>query len=86
LLQKRFTVDFLTKEIKDNEGEVPQYYVEHNREAIISPQVFDWVQEEIKRHQEGKKRYSGVWGIDVLNQNQVRNVRRVVRIQSVALQ
>ena len=60
LLQKRFTVNFLTKETKDNEGEVPQYYVEHNHEAIISPQIFDWVQEEIKRRREGKKRYSGV--------------------------
>jgi site-specific DNA recombinase len=60
LLQKRFTVNFLTKETKDNEGEVPQYYVEHNHEAIISPRVFDWVQEEIRRRREGKKRYSGV--------------------------
>lgn len=60
LLQKRFTVNFLTKETKENEGEVPQYYVENNHEAIISPQVFDWVQEEIKRRREGRKRYSGV--------------------------
>ena len=27
LLQKTFTVDFLTKKMKPNEGEVPQYYV-----------------------------------------------------------
>ena len=60
LLQKSFTVNFLTKEKKQNEGEVPQYYVENDHEAIISPQVFDWVQEEIKRRREGKKRYSGV--------------------------
>ena len=60
LLQKRFTVNFLTKETKMNEGEVPQYYVENNHEAIISPQVFDWVQEEIKRRREGRGRYSGV--------------------------
>ena len=60
LLQKRFTVNFLTKETKDNEGEVPQYYVEHNHEAIISAQVFDWVQEEIQRRRKEKKRYSGV--------------------------
>ena len=58
--RKRFTVNFLTKETKDNEGEMPQYYVEHNHEAIISPQIFDWVQEGIKRRREGKKRYSGV--------------------------
>lgn len=60
LLQKRFTVNFLTKETKANAGEVPQYYVENNHEAIISPQVFDWVQEEIKRRREGRGRYSGV--------------------------
>ena len=60
LLQKRFTVNFLTKEMKINEGEVPQYYVEHSHEAIISPEVFDWVQKEIRRRLEGEKRYSGV--------------------------
>lgn len=60
LLQKRFTVNFLTKEVKNNEGEVPQYYVERNHEAIITAQVFDLVQEEIKRRKGGKKRYSGV--------------------------
>lgn len=35
LLQKSFTVDFLTKEKKKNEGEIPQYYVTGNHEAII---------------------------------------------------
>ena len=34
--------------------------MENNHEAIISPQVFDWVQEEIKRRHEGRGRYSGV--------------------------
>ena len=29
LLQKSYTVDFLTKKVKTNEGEVPQYYVEN---------------------------------------------------------
>ena len=33
LLQKTFTVDFLTKKTKVNEGEVPQYYVEANHEC-----------------------------------------------------
>ena len=48
-------------ETKTNEGEVPQYYVENNHEAIISPQVFDWVQqEEIKRRRKGRGRYRGV--------------------------
>ncbi len=41
LLQKKFTVDFLTKKQKVNEGEVPQYYVEDNHPAIIDPLEFD---------------------------------------------
>jgi len=49
LLQKRFTVDFLTKTIKDNEGEVPQYYVENSHPAIIDPDEFDAVQVEMER-------------------------------------
>ena len=49
LLQKCFTVDFLTKKRKINEGEVPQYYVEHSHEPIISPEEFDKVQAEFER-------------------------------------
>ena len=60
LLQKEFTVDFLQKKMKKNEGEVPQYYVEGNHEAIISPQVFDLVQAELERRKKNGSRYSGV--------------------------
>lgn len=35
LLQKKFTVDFLTKKQKVNEGEVPQYYVTDSHESIV---------------------------------------------------
>lgn len=49
LLQKSYTVDFLTKKKKKNEGEVPQYYVENSHEAIISPEVFDIVQYEFEK-------------------------------------
>jgi hypothetical protein len=49
LLQKCFTVDFLTKKQKVNEGEVPQYYVEGSHPAIIEPDEFDAVQAEIER-------------------------------------
>ncbi len=59
LLQKEFTVDFLQKKMKKNEGEVPQYYVEGNHEAIISPAVFDMVQEELAKRTQGNTRYSG---------------------------
>ncbi|HQK35096.1 MAG TPA: recombinase family protein, partial [Spirochaetales bacterium] len=60
LLQKSYTVDFLSKEKKDNEGEIPQYYVENNHEAIIEPAVFDMVQRELERRQPGRNRHSGV--------------------------
>ena len=60
LLQKEFTVDFLTKKMKKNEGQVPQYYVEGNHEAIISPAVFDMVQAELEKRRSGGSRYSGV--------------------------
>jgi len=54
LLQKKYTVDFLQKRLKKNEGEIPQYYIEGNHEAIIPPEVFDWVQIELE---ERKKRH-----------------------------
>ena len=60
LLQKEFTVDFLQKKTKKNEGEVPQYYVEGNHEAIIDPATFDYVQVEMARRTKDKHRYSGV--------------------------
>ena len=61
LLQKNFTVDFLTKKVKKNEGEIPQYYVTGNHEAIIPPATFDLVQAEIERRKSSrsKGRYSG---------------------------
>ena len=59
LLQKCFTVDFLTKTRKVNEGEVPQYYVEHSHEPIISPEEFDKVQIEFQRRKRISRRYSG---------------------------
>ena len=54
LLQKSYTVDFLTKKKKINEGEVPQYYVENSHPAIIEPETFDLVQLEMKRRKEAK--------------------------------
>lgn len=60
LLQKCFTVDFLTKKQKVNEGEVPQYYVENSHPAIISADVFDMVQVEIQKRKAAPSRHSGV--------------------------
>ena len=52
ILQKTFCADFLTKKIKRNEGELPQYYVSGSHPAIISAEVFDEVQLEMKRRRE----------------------------------
>ena len=60
LLQKSYTVDFLTKKTKTNEGEIPQYYVEGNHEAIIDPETFEMVQREMARRTKGRNRHSGV--------------------------
>ena len=48
-LQKKFTVDFLSKKIKVNEGGVPQYYIRNSHPAIIDPDTFELVQQEIER-------------------------------------
>jgi DNA invertase Pin-like site-specific DNA recombinase len=40
ILQKEFTVDFLNKKRKKNEGEVPQYHVRNSHEAIISNEIY----------------------------------------------
>jgi len=49
ILQKIFTVDFLSKKTKINEGEVPQYFVENSHPAIISPETFELAQAEMAR-------------------------------------
>jgi len=51
ILQKTFVTDFLTKKVKKNEGEFPQYYIEQNHPAIIQPEVFEMVQEEYRRRE-----------------------------------
>ena len=58
-LQKKFTVDFLTKKMKVNEGEVEQYYIEESHEAIIAPVEWEAVQDEIKRRKSIGRAYSG---------------------------
>lgn len=56
-LQKTFTVDFLEKIRKKNEGEIPKYYVTQSHPHIIEPAIFDLVQEEKqKRQAQGKSR------------------------------
>lgn len=49
LLQKTYTVDFLTKKRIENNGEVPQYYVEESHPAIIDKEMWEAVQLEMER-------------------------------------
>lgn len=58
LLQKSYTADFLSKRKVANQGEVPQYYVTGNHEAIISPAVWDFVQAEIAKTTSMRRKYS----------------------------
>ncbi len=60
LLQKNYTEDFLTKKRKKNKGEIPQYYVEGHHPAIISPEIFDLVQAEMRKRRGMKGKYSGI--------------------------
>ena len=59
LIQKGYTSDFLDKTRRKNTGEIPQYYVEEHHDPIIPPDLFDFVQTEIKARENGGK-HSGV--------------------------
>ena len=58
MLQKQFTVDFLTKTRKINEGEVPQYYVKNSHPPIIAPSEWEAVQVEMRRRKSLGRRYN----------------------------
>lgn len=49
LMQKYYVQDFLTGEIRSNDGRLAQYYVENNHKAIIKRRTWDAVQLELKR-------------------------------------
>ncbi len=59
LLQKTYTVDFLTKEKARNCGEFPQYYVENAHPPIVPKEVFMRVQGELMRREQEKEAGSG---------------------------
>ena len=50
LLQKTYTVDYLSKEVRKNEGEVRQYLVENSHDPIIDPELFNQVQQKLAKH------------------------------------
>ena len=62
LLQKTYTVDFLSKKRANNTGQVPQYYVEDSHPAIIDKDTWEAVQLEMER----RKAYALEHGIQKL--------------------
>lgn len=65
LLQKSYTTDFLTKKRVQNEGEIQQYYIEDDHEAIIEPWIWECVRLEMKR----RERYLEEHNITRFSQN-----------------
>ena len=64
LLQKTYTVDFLTKTRVENDGTVPQYYIEDNHEPIVSKETFHLAQQEKARRSNlysGKRKQKRVY-------------------------
>ncbi len=57
LMQKTYTVDFLTHSRRWNDGTVDQYHVKNAHEAIISREEWDAVQMEIARREAFKKEH-----------------------------
>lgn len=72
----------ITKKKKVNEGEIPQYYVEGNHEAIISPEVFEMVQQEMERRSKRGRRS----GVHLFSAKFAVANAEVVRLQNLALQ
>lgn len=63
LLQKTYTVDFLTKKRVVNNGEVPRYYVEESHPAIIDKEMWEAVQLEMER----RKVFAETYGLQKLD-------------------
>ena len=55
LLGKTYVLDCIIKEVRKNNGERPQYYVENNHEAIVPREWFQRVQEEMTRRASKRK-------------------------------
>lgn len=69
LLQKTYTVDFLTKKRAVNDGDVPQYYVENSHPAIIDKDTWEAVQIEVVRRRD----YAHKHGLDKVDHTSDKN-------------
>jgi len=63
LLQKTYTVDFLSKKRAVNDGDVPQYYVENSHPAIVDRDTWEAFRTEMVRHRE----YADKHGLDKID-------------------
>ena len=59
LLQKTYIEDCISKRVRKNNGELPQYYIENSHPAIIDRKTWDRVQEELARRA-GKRKVKEV--------------------------
>jgi hypothetical protein len=59
LLQKTYIEDCISKRVRVNHGELPQYYIENSHPAIIDRKTWDRVQEELARRA-GKRKVKEV--------------------------
>ena len=66
LMQKTFTANYLTKQHIQNTGQLAQYYIEQNHPAIIPPEEWDAVQEEIVRRKAFREKH-GLRGLSGSN-------------------
>lgn len=58
LLQKKYTINYLSHTLVKNTGQIPQYYVENNHPAIIDRDMWEQVQIELARRDELGAKYS----------------------------
>ena len=69
ILQKSYTVDFLTKKRKNNDGELRKTVIHDDHEAIIEP----WVWEAVQLEQERRRKYREEHGLKFYSQNTAQN-------------
>ena len=55
LVQKTYTPDYLSHEVRVNKGEVQQYYIKDHHPAIVSRELFEKVQEVIGANSDSRK-------------------------------
>jgi len=58
VLQKKYTINYLSHILVKNTGQIPQYYVENNHPAIIDQDMWEQVRIELTRRNELGAKYS----------------------------